>query len=150
MIASSLLLQNPKNSSDYSLALDLLAKSARLTFDYQKLVKIGLCLACTESEVNLPADPETAYSFFEEAAVQGNLEACALMADCLYYGLGIEQNKIEAQELYQKAVDGGLLWAIPGLIKCELDQGQKSKALINIKRLLPDNDQIEAILEALE
>ena len=130
IIVASMLLQGVQCKPDPKLAVEMLVKAARFTCQWSKMVAIGQCLANGDvvAEQTLPQDPEAAFGLFEEAAMNGDLDARFMMAECLFRGVGVQEDRIEAEENFQDLLDLGMVVAIPGLARCKLAQGNRDEA----------------------
>lgn len=139
IIAASMLIQGIQCNPNPQLAVQMLVKAARLNSHWSNMVKLGKCLASSGDDFNddqnlFPQDPEAAFGLFEEAAVNGDPEARLMMAECLFQGLGVPENKIEAEENYIDLLDLGIVAAIPGLARCKLAQGKRDEAKALLRR----------------
>ena len=58
---------------------------------------------------------DEAVHYYKHAADEGNTEALALLADCIYQGRGIRRSKTEARKLWKKAAAAGEVQAMIAL-----------------------------------
>ena len=58
---------------------------------------------------------DEAVHYYKRAADEGNTEALALLADCIYQGRGIRRSKTEARKLWKKAAAAGEVQAMIAL-----------------------------------
>lgn len=73
-------------------------------------------------------ETDLAFYYFTRAVEQQYLPAYTGLADCYYYGYGTERNLSKAMQLYELAVDGGIIYANMGLGYCAREQGDYKSA----------------------
>ena len=64
-----------------------------------------------EGKGNVEKNAAKAFEWYQKSANQNDAEGQACLADCYYYGIGVEHNYEKAAKLYEQAIAKGPNWA---------------------------------------
>ncbi len=96
-------------SSQITYRFRILNQESDFNDDPEVLWQLGVC--CLNGSHGVQQNPEKAVCFFQQASMQGHVNALNSLAHCYYYGLGVVKDLNEAARLYRLAADKGSVLA---------------------------------------